>query len=95
MDRMISLYRISARTKKWTVRAMMHMVDFSIVNSWLEHREVQLKNDETPMKLLDFKMSVARSLIYSEPAESSADSSDSDADELTTVPEVASPIPPV
>lgn len=41
LDRMISYYRISVRTRKWTVRVIMHMFDFAISASWIEYRRNQ------------------------------------------------------
>lgn len=41
LDRMISYFRIAARTKKWTVRVIMHMFDFAISASWIEYRRDQ------------------------------------------------------
>lgn len=36
LDRIISYYRIYARTKKWTIRVIMHSFDFAIAASWIE-----------------------------------------------------------
>lgn len=38
LDRMISYYRICARTRKWTVRLIFHMIDFAVATSWIERR---------------------------------------------------------
>ena len=38
LDRVISFYRISARTRKWTIRLIMHLIDFSLAASWIEYR---------------------------------------------------------
>lgn len=69
LDRVISYYRISARTRKWTVRLIMHMIDFAVAASWIEYRR-----DQTALKTakkdvldyLDFRCSVAQDLIHNE-----------------------------
>src|SRR5258705_6551277 len=67
-DRMLSFYRMSARTKKWTVRTIMHFVDLAVVNSWIEYRSDQ-ETMQVPSKsvfqLFDFKFGVAEKLIQS------------------------------
>lgn len=62
-DRMISYYRMSVRTKKWTIRMLMHFTDLALGNSWLLYRQDNQKNG-TPrkaiMKFLEFRMVVAQ-----------------------------------
>ena len=38
LDQMISLYRIFIKSKKWTLRVIMHFVDFALANSWFEYK---------------------------------------------------------
>ncbi|XP_050293817.1 piggyBac transposable element-derived protein 3-like [Anthonomus grandis grandis] len=66
LDQLISLYRILIRSKKWTLRVTMHMIDFALVNSWLEYKkDCQPCNvpKKKIMDLLDFRMTIAESLI--------------------------------
>lgn len=66
LDRMIAYYRTSARTKKWTVRAMLHFIDFSLAAGWIERKRAE-ESEGVPKKdrfdLLDFKIDVAHSLL--------------------------------
>ncbi|KAI4818153.1 hypothetical protein KUCAC02_011513, partial [Chaenocephalus aceratus] len=39
IDRLISYYRMSARTKKCTMRMLMHFTDLALANSWLLYRK--------------------------------------------------------
>ncbi|KAH7962110.1 hypothetical protein HPB52_014501 [Rhipicephalus sanguineus] len=36
--------RISIKTKKWTLKVSLHMVDLSIVNAWMQYPEDGRKN---------------------------------------------------
>lgn len=72
LDRMISYYRISARTKKWTVRLLFHLIDFAAAAGWLERRRAD-EAERTPKKdrfdYLDFRADLAYQLLNSVPEE--------------------------
>lgn len=65
-DRMISYYRISVRTKKWTLRMLRHFTDVALANSWLLYHQDQTVHG-TPrkgiMQFLEFRMEVAKTLL--------------------------------
>ncbi|KAH1019054.1 hypothetical protein HUJ05_006719 [Dendroctonus ponderosae] len=66
IDRMISYYRMSARTKKWTVKTILHLIDLSIANSWVLYRKDRKRmGDSTKaiLKFLDFKLQLANTLL--------------------------------
>lgn len=48
-DRMLSYCSSRARTKKWTVRCILHFFDLSLSNSWLQMRETKQRM-QTPAK---------------------------------------------
>ncbi|CAK1588731.1 unnamed protein product [Parnassius mnemosyne] len=71
LDRVISFYRIRARSKKWTVRLIFHFFDFAAAAGWLVYRN-EAKLLECPKKnildYLEFKVQIANSLLYFTPA---------------------------
>ena len=80
-DRMLSYYRIKARTKKWTVRTILHLFDLAVVNSWLQYRTDRRALGDRPKdidKLLEFKTDIAESLLSSYDADEDPDSDDMD-----------------
>ena len=48
-DRMVSLYRMKARTNKWPVRVVMRFLDCAVSNAWVLYREAA-KECGTPKK---------------------------------------------
>lgn len=81
-DRLISFYRIKSRSKKWTVRTVMHFIDVVCANSW-----IQYKNDRTSLgdrkkdiqQFLQFKLDIAEYLLSL--ADAAAETSDEEATE--------------
>ena len=67
LDRMVSYYRTSARTKKWTVRAMLHMLDVAATNCWIEYRTELERNShgerKNMLQMMEFKLRLAEQLI--------------------------------
>lgn len=68
LDRLISFYRISARTRKWTIRVIFHFFDFALVAAWIMYRRQQ-KQQNTPKRdqldSFEFRRRVAEHLVYS------------------------------
>ncbi|KAK7131869.1 hypothetical protein R3I93_018436 [Phoxinus phoxinus] len=59
----MSYYRKSVRTKKWTIRMLMHFTDLALVKSWLLHRRDNQENGtsrKSILKFLEFRMVVAQ-----------------------------------
>jgi Transposase IS4 len=83
LDRVISCYRTAARSRKWTVRLIMHMVDFACAAGWIEYRWDQKALGTLRRHILDyldFKTSIQEELIHSESTEETGDESDDDYD---------------
>ncbi|CAH0727229.1 unnamed protein product, partial [Brenthis ino] len=64
LDRVIGKYAMRGRTGKWTVRAIFHFVDFAAAASWIEYRRDAKALGEKPCQYFDFKMELAKTLIY-------------------------------
>lgn len=67
-DQLVEYYRISIKTKKWTLKVSLHMPDLSLVNAWMEYREAcrrnGMKRRET-MELLEFHLAIGEALCAS------------------------------
>uniref|UniRef100_A0A1B6IDW9 PiggyBac transposable element-derived protein domain-containing protein n=1 Tax=Homalodisca liturata TaxID=320908 RepID=A0A1B6IDW9_9HEMI len=68
LDRLISFYRISGRTRKWTVRVIFHLFDFALVAAWIYYRRQQQQQTTPRRDQLDsfeFRRRIAEHLVYS------------------------------
>lgn len=66
IDYLLSLYRISIRSRKWTLKVFDHFIDMAICNSWLEYKRDLFSidpNTQKHMDLLEFRQDVADGLI--------------------------------
>ncbi|GBN42504.1 hypothetical protein AVEN_53567-1 [Araneus ventricosus] len=67
LDRCISNYRIKNRTKKWTVRVILHMIDFAVSSAWIAYRHKMEAAGALKKDIFDyfhFRLNVATTLIY-------------------------------
>ena len=82
-DRMMSYYRMDARTCKWTVRTIFHFVDLAIVNAWIGYRQDEIKRG-TPQKdilqLMNFRLEVAQTYLAAAEEDSAEECEESDAE---------------
>ncbi|KAG0443944.1 hypothetical protein HPB47_014363 [Ixodes persulcatus] len=78
-DFLLSLYPLSSRTKKWTVRVIPHLDSFALGNSWQEYLQGARKNHIQPRKVLDklgFQNNAGLALILTSPAPKNVDPND-------------------
>lgn len=82
-DQMIEYYRSFFKTKKWTLKVILHLFDMVIVNSWMEYKEDFTDKKKKPMDLLDFRLSLGEYLISSGPKEHPMPDINADNDEIS------------
>ena len=66
MNFLLSLHRISIRTRKWRLRVFDHFLDLAVRNSWLEYRSDYDSNNirkKDQMDLLAFRNDVTDGLL--------------------------------
>ncbi|GFS52109.1 piggyBac transposable element-derived protein 3 [Trichonephila inaurata madagascariensis] len=67
LDRTISFYRMKFRTKKCTVRVILHMIDFTTSSAWIAYRNNMTELEEPKKDILyyfAFGLSIGNTLIY-------------------------------
>ena len=75
-DRMISHYRSGYKTKKWTIRTILHFLDLAAVQAWLLYKRDCVgagRRAADTKKFLEFKRELSNSLIHGQDDASGSD----------------------
>ncbi|GBP89921.1 PiggyBac transposable element-derived protein 2 [Eumeta japonica] len=65
LDQQMEYYRTFIKTKKWTLKVLIHFLDLALVNSWRLYNNDCVANDfprNKKVPLLDFRMDIADTL---------------------------------
>lgn len=65
-NRYIALYRITVRSKKWTLRVIFHAIDMAVTNSWLEYKrtaQILKVPKKEQLDLLAFRLQLTEEII--------------------------------
>lgn len=65
-DQMMENYRTWIKSRKWTLKLILHLFDLSIVNTWMEYRQdckAHKMKTKDIMDLLAFRLSVSEFLL--------------------------------
>ena len=75
-DRMLAHYRAAAKSRKWTVRCIIHFFDVVAVNCWIQWRKDAVLRGEMrkyKLEMLAFRIQMAEELLSDDPDGSDAD----------------------
>lgn len=62
LDSMLGRYKIAMRSKKWYFRLFYHLLDLSIINSWLLYRRCCHEGEKKNLSLAEFRIQLGLSL---------------------------------
>lgn len=65
-NRYIALYRITVRSKKWTLRVIFHAIDMAVTNVWLEYKgtaDLLKTPKKEQLDLLGFRLQLSEELV--------------------------------
>lgn len=62
MDSFIGRYEITVKSRKWTRRLFHHLVDMTVVNSWIIYKKVNHQIKSKPLNLREFRLHLADTL---------------------------------
>lgn len=72
LNQLVEVYRTWFKTKKWTLKVIIHFLDLAVVNAWLQYRK-DCRDCKRPKKnimdLLQFRMTLAETLMSRPPDE--------------------------
>ncbi|XP_045457217.1 piggyBac transposable element-derived protein 4-like [Melitaea cinxia] len=84
LDQLIEYYRTYQKTKKWTVKVLIHFLDLAVVNSWRQYKIACDAKKTKAKDLLWFRVNLADALINCN-TETHEDNLDEDAQSLPCV----------
>lgn len=66
LDQLLEYYRTFIKTRKWTLKVIIHFIDLAVVNSWRLYRNQCIANNMPARKIMDllkFRLDLAETLL--------------------------------
>lgn len=89
LDQQMEYYRAFIKTRKWTLKVIIHFVDLAVVNAWRQYKNDCIRSNVPPNKIMDllhFRLEIAEGLTHT-PIQEPSQTTDTDED-------VDAPVPP-